>query len=127
MSIVSLGWEVWVGSGGNLLLSCFAASVSGPTVCVLGPACGWLRVVCNRATAVGAPLLDVASYFNSTQAVDSLSVWVGMSVWDLVKSFGYPSSPHRCRARPCVYWGLPVAGCVWCVTEQRPWVRLFST
>ncbi len=66
----SLGWQIRVGSGVDLLLSCVSTSGSGQAVCV----CWGLSVLGMRATALGIPLRNVAT------AVPLLNVSLGCQV-----------------------------------------------
>ena len=62
--------------------------------------CWGLGVVRSQGTALGNPTrlqFPCRMYFS-----------VDRSVWDLVWTFCYPASAHRCRAYLCVCWGLGV-------------------
>ncbi len=87
-------------------------------MCVAIGAATALRVVGNRATALGEALLDVATTFPLPIVSLGWKVCVGSGEKlgvSCVARIGV--GPDRVR----------IGTCVWSVTAQRPWVRLFLT
>ncbi len=108
-----VGCVVAVCSGRNLLLSCVGVSVWGQAVCVFGSG-----VVCTRATALGVPLLRVATKIPPSIVSLGLKFYVGA---DLVWTFCDPC----CVGASLWAQAVCIGAWAWSLVARRPWTHLF--